>query len=184
MDALVEHHPAVVASLQAYGGAITDVPDERRASAEPRDPVGGRGVPGQGDRRHRPSDLHEDRAGLEKTEPATAQILGEHAGLTVRLPVVEDSVVMGDRTRLRQLFLNLVTNASDATTRRVRLGEMVEGSNWRLVQLEPGGVTGLRRAAAEGGRAGRRDRKRRGRRREAGARGIRVPRAPRRACQN
>jgi two-component system OmpR family sensor kinase len=41
----------------------------------------------------------------------TAVILGEDAGLDVRLPVVEDAIVMGDRVRLRQLLLNLVTNA-------------------------------------------------------------------------
>ena len=41
----------------------------------------------------------------------TAVILGEDAGVSVSLPLVEDAVVMGDNTRLRQLFLNLITNA-------------------------------------------------------------------------
>ena len=41
----------------------------------------------------------------------TALILGEGAGVTVSMPLVEDAVVMGDSTRLRQLFLNLITNA-------------------------------------------------------------------------
>src|SRR6266513_1940401 len=41
----------------------------------------------------------------------TALILGEAAGVTVNLPFTADAIVMGDRTRLRQLFLNLVTNA-------------------------------------------------------------------------
>src|SRR6266516_3291685 len=41
----------------------------------------------------------------------TALILGEAQGVTVNLPFTADVVVMGDRTRLRQLFLNLVTNA-------------------------------------------------------------------------
>src|SRR3954464_5512513 len=41
----------------------------------------------------------------------TALILGEAAGVTVNLPFTADVVVMGDRTRLRQLFLNLITNA-------------------------------------------------------------------------
>jgi signal transduction histidine kinase len=41
----------------------------------------------------------------------TALILGEAAGVTVNLPFTAEVTVMGDRTRLRQLFLNLVTNA-------------------------------------------------------------------------
>lgn len=41
----------------------------------------------------------------------TALILGEAGEVTVNLPFTADVTVMGDRTRLRQLFLNLVTNA-------------------------------------------------------------------------
>jgi two-component system, OmpR family, sensor kinase len=41
----------------------------------------------------------------------TALILGEAQGVTVNMPFTTDVVVMADRTRLRQLFLNLVTNA-------------------------------------------------------------------------
>lgn len=41
----------------------------------------------------------------------TAIILGEHAGLTVSMPNADRCIVDGDRTRLRQLFLNLITNA-------------------------------------------------------------------------
>ena len=41
----------------------------------------------------------------------TALILGEGAGVAVNLPFTADVTVMGDPTRLRQLFLNLVTNA-------------------------------------------------------------------------
>jgi len=41
----------------------------------------------------------------------TALILGEAQGVTVNLPFTTDVVVLADRTRLRQLFLNLVTNA-------------------------------------------------------------------------
>lgn len=41
----------------------------------------------------------------------TALILGEAAGVTVNLPFTADVSVLGDSTRLRQLFLNLVTNA-------------------------------------------------------------------------
>jgi signal transduction histidine kinase len=41
----------------------------------------------------------------------TALILGEDAELAVTMPKVENAVVSGDQTRLRQLFLNLITNA-------------------------------------------------------------------------
>jgi two-component system, OmpR family, sensor kinase len=41
----------------------------------------------------------------------TALILGEAQGVAVNLPFTADVTVMADRTRLRQLFLNLVTNA-------------------------------------------------------------------------
>ena len=41
----------------------------------------------------------------------TALILGEGAGVAVNLQFTADVTVMGDLTRLRQLFLNLVTNA-------------------------------------------------------------------------
>lgn len=41
----------------------------------------------------------------------TALILGEAAGVTVNLPFSTDVIVAGDRIRLRQLLLNLVTNA-------------------------------------------------------------------------
>jgi two-component system OmpR family sensor kinase len=59
-------------------------------------------------------DLHRepvDLGALVRDVYETAVILGEDCGLKVSMSVLEESVVDGDARRLRQLFLNLITNA-------------------------------------------------------------------------
>jgi signal transduction histidine kinase len=65
-------------------------------------------------------DLHREPVELEPLAREvfeTAAILGEAAGVSVHMPAVEPTSVMGDHMRLRQLFMNLVTNALKYTPR-------------------------------------------------------------------
>lgn len=65
-------------------------------------------------------DLHREPVALEplvRDVFETASILGEEGGIAVSLSVSEPLTVMGDPARLRQLLLNLVTNAIKYTLR-------------------------------------------------------------------
>jgi signal transduction histidine kinase len=63
----------------------------------------------------------------------TAHILGEEANLTVTVPVLQPVTVLGDRVRLRQLFLNLVTNAIKYTPRDGKVEVSLEAADGAAV---------------------------------------------------
>jgi signal transduction histidine kinase len=72
----------------------------------------------------------------------TAVILGEDAGLEVSLAVLEEGTVDGDVRRLRQLFLNLITNAIKYTPRggRVELSLSVRGADEIAFSVRDSGI--------------------------------------------
>jgi signal transduction histidine kinase len=74
-------------------------------------------------------DLHRERIALEalvRDVAETAHILGEEAGITVTLRIGQPVTVLGDQVRLRQLFLNLITNAIKYTSRGGRVDLSLE----------------------------------------------------------
>jgi len=72
----------------------------------------------------------------------TATILGETSGLSIAMPTIADAVVLGERTRLRQLLLNLITNAIKYTPRggRVELSSILRGPHEVAIAVRDTGI--------------------------------------------
>jgi signal transduction histidine kinase len=95
-------------------------------------------------------DIHKEPVALKPLVQEiyeTALILGEGAGVAVNFPFTADVTVMGDPTRLRQLFLNLVTNAIKYTPAggKVELGVGLHPDNVTFAVRD----TGIGIAAAD-----------------------------------
>ncbi|MEI6740156.1 MAG: HAMP domain-containing sensor histidine kinase [Gemmatimonadaceae bacterium] len=71
----------------------------------------------------------------------TARLLAEEAELTIDAPVIEEADVLGDLPRLRQLMLNLVTNAIKYTPKggRVTIG-LTRGEEVVTFSVEDSGI--------------------------------------------
>lgn len=80
-------------------------------------------------------------APLVKEVVETARLLGEESELTVDAPLIEPAEVLGDLTRLRQLMLNLVTNAIKYTPRKGRVTiSLVRGEEVVSLIVEDTGI--------------------------------------------
>lgn len=77
----------------------------------------------------------------------TARFLGEDAGLSINTPRIDEAHVKGDLTRLRQLFMNLATNAIKYTPRggRVDISLISTGTEAQFIVRD----TGIGIAAAD-----------------------------------
>ena len=81
-------------------------------------------------------DLHRAPVEMEplvREVAETANILGEAAGILVSVPVLQHVTVLGDRVRLRQLFLNLVTNAIKYTAKGGKVELTLESTDGAAV---------------------------------------------------